>query len=123
MSQKGSIMKFAYIVLVLIAVSTIYYVYKAVKTKEYSHLITLLLTIPFFIFFVLSLFLGGNAFHNAEAEYELYEAGHYYLCSHGGYTEVTYGVYLCMMIMEIVGIITFALSFILSIRSHFRGED
>ena len=116
-------MKFAYVVLVLIAVNTIYSVYKAVKTKEYSQLITSLLTIPFFLFVIVSLFLGGSAFHDAEAEYERYEAGHYYLCTHGRYTEVTYGSYLCVMIMEIVGIITFALNCILSFRSKFRGED
>ena len=116
-------MNFAYVILAAVAVSTVNAAWKAITTKNYATLIPLLLSIPFFAFFVVSLFLGGSAFHDAETDYELYEAGHYYLCSHGTYTEVTYGVYLFMMILEIVSfaLCGFALGRI--IVSVFSGYD
>ena len=116
-------MNFAYVILAAVAVNTVYAVWKAITTKNYAALIPLLLSIPFFAFFVVSLFLGGNAFHDAETDYELYEAGHYYLCSHGGYTEVSYGSYLFVKVLEIVGIVSFVIGFIVSLRNKFRGED
>ena len=116
-------MNFAYVILAAVAVNTVYAVWKAITTKNYATLIPLLLSIPFFAFFVVSLFLGGSAFHDAETDYELYEAGHYYLCSHGRYTEVTYGSYLCVKVLEIVGIISFVIGFIVSLRNKLRGED
>ena len=116
-------MNFAYVILAAVAVHTVYAVWKAITTKNYATLIPLLLSIPFFVFFVVSLFLGGSAFHNAETDYELYEAGHYYLCSHGEYTEVTYGSYLCMKVLEIVGVISFVIGFIVLLRNKLRGED
>ncbi|MBP3572392.1 MAG: hypothetical protein J6M42_10580 [Clostridia bacterium] len=116
-------MSFAYVILAAVAVHTVYAVWKAITTKKYATLIPLLLSIPIFVFFVVSVFLGGSAFHNAETDYELYEAGHYYLCSHGRYTEVTYGSYLCVKVLEIVGDISFEIGCIVSWRNALRGKD
>ena len=84
---------------------------------------SLLAVIPFLVFFFACSSLGGSALHHAEMDYELYEAGRYYLCSHGDYTEVAYGVYLFMMILEIVSfaLVGFALGRI--IVSAFSGYD
>lgn len=112
-------MKFEYGVAAALVIGMGYFLWKAWKTKDYY----LLLCIPFLLFFASSAFLGGSAFHDAETDYELYEAGHYYLCSHGNYTEVTHGIYLYMKIMEPVGICFFVLTFISQLIRVFRGED
>ena len=52
-----------------------------------------------------------------------YEVGHYYLVSHGTYTEVSYGSYLCVKILEVVGIISWAACFVISLIKHFRADD
>ena len=84
---------------------------------------SLLAAIPFLLFFVANVCLGGSALHEAETAYELYEAGHYYLCSHGTYTEVTYGVYLFMMILEIVSFALFGFALGRIMVSAFDGTD
>ena len=59
---------------------------------------------------------GGSAFlGDASVDYELYEAGHYYLCSHGNYTEVSYEIYTYMQIIEIVGMVFWAVGFVLAL--------
>ena len=69
----------------------------------------------FSIFMVSMTIFGGSAFlGNASLDYELYEEGHYYLCNHGNYTEVSYEVYTYMQIIEIVGNVFFAIAFITS---------
>ena len=84
---------------------------------------SLLAAIPFLLFFVASVCLGGSALHEAETAYELYEAGHYYLCSHGTYTEVAYGVYLFMMILEIVSFALFGFALGRIMVSAFDGTE
>ena len=84
---------------------------------------SLLAVIPFLVFFLSNVSLGGSALHDAETAYELYEAGHYYLCSHGTYTEVAYGVYLFMMILEIVSFALCGFAFGRIIVSAFSGYD
>ena len=77
-----------------------------VKNKQYLGLIYALMSLPFLIFMSSSMMLGGSAFNGAATEYELYQAGHYYLVNHGAYTEVTKSQYLYMKIIEIIGIST-----------------
>ena len=84
---------------------------------------SLLAVIPFLVFFLSNVCLGGSALHEAETAYELYEAGHYYLCSHGTYTEVAYGVYLFMMILEIVSFALFGFALGRIMVSAFSGYD
>ena len=109
-----------FVFLATLAVGILYTLWRPVKRVMLN---SLLAAIPFLLFFVANVCLGGSALHEAEMAYELYEAGHYYLCSHGTYTEVTYGVYLFMMILEIVSfaLVGFALGRI--IVSAFSGYD
>ena len=102
------------------AVGFLYTLWKPVKRVALN---SLLAAIPFLVFFLANVCLGGSALHEAETAYELYEAGHYYLCSHGTYTEVNYGIYLFMMILEIVSfaLCGFALGRI--IVNAFSGYD
>lgn len=66
----------------------------------------------FTVFMDSALILGGSASGNAREYYELYQEGHYYLSNHGNYTEVSYEIFRYMEIMEVVGIIAFAIGFI-----------
>ena len=112
-------MIFSYIICAIILIKTFHGIRKAVSTIQYAELLPLLLFIPFHVFFISTLILGGSAFNNAPADYDLYQEGCYYLCSHGRYTEVTYGVYLYAKIIEIVGTIFFAVGFVVGfIRSN-----
>ena len=88
-----------FVFLATLAVGFLYTLWRPVKRVMLN---SLLAAVPFLAFFIANVCLGGGALHEAETAYELYEAGHYYLCSHGTYTEVTYGIYLFMMILEIV---------------------
>ena len=102
------------------AVGFLYTLWKPVKRVTLN---ALLAVIPFLVFFLSNVCLGGSALHEAETAYELYEAGHYYLCSHGTYTEVTYGIYLFMMILEIVSFALVGFAFGRIIVSAFVGTD
>lgn len=66
----------------------------------------------FMVFMDSVLIFGGSASYNAQEYYELYQEGHYYLSSHGNYTEVSYEVFRYMEIIEVVGIIAFVIAFI-----------
>ncbi len=109
-----------FVFLAALAAGFLYTLWRPVKRVMLN---SLLAAVPFLLFFVANVCLGGSALHEAEMAYELYEAGHYYLCSHGTYTEVTYGIYLFMMILEIVSfaLCGFALGRI--IVSAFDGTD
>ena len=102
------------------AVGFLYTLWRPVKRVMLN---SLLAAIPFLLFFVANVCLGGSALHEAETAYELYEAGHYYLCSHGTYTEVAYGVYLFMMILEIVSFALFGFALGRIFVSAFSGYD
>ena len=109
-----------FVFLATLAVGILYTLWRPVKRVMLN---SLLAAIPFLLFFVANVCLGGSALHEAEMAYELYEAGHYYLCSHGTYTEVTYGVYLFMMILEIVSFALVGFAFGRIIVSAFDGTD
>ena len=109
-----------FVVLSTLAVGFLYTLWRPVKHVTLNYLLA---AIPFLLFSVASVCLGGSALHHAEIDYELYEAGHYYLCSHGTYTEVTYGIYLFMMILEIVSFALVGFAFGRIIVSAFCGYD
>ena len=109
-----------FVFLATLAAGFLYTLWRPVKRVMLN---SLLAAIPFLLFFVANVCLGGSALHEAETAYELYEAGHYYLCSHGTYTEVTYGVYLFMMILEIVSFALFGFALGRIMVSAFDGTD
>ena len=75
-----------------------------------------ILIIPFVFSCFVGVLLGGNAlFYDAECDYELYQVGHYYLASHGEWTEVTYGQYRFVLISEIIGFSSFAVAFVFAL--------
>ena len=116
-------MVIAYLLFAWFSVSHIISAIKSIKSKNYFDTLIAVLSLPFLIFFISSIILGGSAFNDAAADYELYQAGHYYLVSHGDFTEVTYGQYQYMKIIEIVGIGTFLITFILAAIKNFRNQD
>ena len=109
-----------FVFLATLAAGFLYTLWRPVKRVMLN---SLLAAIPFLLFFVANVCLGGSALHEAETAYELYEAGHYYLCSHGTYTEVTYGIYLFMMILEIVSFALFGFALGRIFVSAFSGYD
>ena len=109
-----------FVFLATLAAGILYTLWRPVKRVMLN---SLLAAIPFLLFFIANVCLGGSALHHAEMDYELYEAGRYYLCSHGDYTEVAYGVYLFMMILEIVSFALFGFAIGRIIVSTFRGND
>lgn len=121
-NKGGMIVVFAYLVMALIFFSTIQAIIKNIKTKNYLGMLSGLLTIPFQFFFFISLLFGGGALHDAATEYELYQVGHYYLRSHGHWTEVPYWKYVFVLVSEIVGILTFLIAFCLGYVSYFLGK-
>lgn len=83
-----------------------------------------MLFLPFEFFFFISLLLGGSAlFNDAAIDYELYQSGHYYLVSHGQWTEVSYGEYIFVFVSEIVGISTFVIAFVWNLFRAFSAEE
>ena len=109
-----------FVFLATLAAGFLYTLWRPVKRVMLN---SLLAAVPFLLFFVANVCLGGSALHEAETAYELYEAGHYYLCSHGTYTEVTYGIYLFMMILEIVSFALFGFALGRIFVSAFSGYD
>ena len=109
-----------FVFLATLAAGILYTLWRPVRHVTLN---SLLAAVPFLLFFIANVCLGGSALHEAETAYELYEAGHYYLCSHGTYTEVTYGVYLFMMILEIVSFALFGFALGRIMVSAFDGTD
>jgi hypothetical protein len=99
----------------LIGLSFLTGIIRAARKKEWLAVSIALLFLPFFVFAVCSIFLGGSSFHDAARDYGLYQTGHYYLMSHGDYTEVIYAQYQFMRIMEVVGIGGFVIGFVLNL--------
>ena len=108
-------MQLIYIVFVFATISTVRGIVNAVKKKSIKDFFLSILPFPFFFSFFLGVISGGSALNDAQKDYELYQAGHYYLESHDNWTEVSYGKYMAVFISEIIGLSSFALSFILGI--------
>ncbi len=116
-------MYFGYFIIALIFFFTIKGVIQSIKSKKLFDLLVGLLFIPFQFFFFITLLFGGSAFNDAATEYDLYQAGHYYLVSHGQWTEVSHGKYIIALISEIVGISTFIIAFALSLIRALSGAN
>ena len=95
---------------------------KAIKQKDYLNLIIHILLFIFIVFLTSSFKLRGTIAEDAASNYELYEEGCYYLVSHNNYTKVTFKQYQYMKIIEIVGKISFFLSFGLSIFNNYKKK-
>ena len=108
-----------YVILALIVFTMVKRIVQAVKNKNHRDVWIALLLLPFCFFILVSVTFGGGALHDAANEYELYQEGHYYLVNHGRWTEVSHGTYIFVMISEIVGIVSFAVGFILGLLRFF----
>lgn len=108
-------MFFGYLVFIIACFTTAKAILKAIKEKSTQDLLESILPFPFFFCFFVGLLSGGSAFHDAANDYELYQAGHYYLVSHGIWTEVSHEKYLFVLISEIIGFSSLALSFVLAL--------
>ena len=108
-------MIFGYLLFTFIFVSSIFGIIKLTKQKDTLGLVAGIFVILFaYGLFIVFLF-GGSALHNAADDYELYQAEHYYLVSHGIWNEVSHGVYLFVLISEIIGFSSFIPAFALNI--------
>lgn len=94
-------------------VAEVVVIIKCLVEKKYFDALHGALFIPFTVFFISSVILGGSAFNNASADFESYREGAYYLFNHGDYTEVTLGQYRYMKCIEIAGWSGFVLEIIL----------
>ena len=104
-----------YLVFILAVISTVRGIALSVMKKSKRDLLFAILPFPFFFCFFLGVISGGSAFNDAQNDYELYQAGHYYLESHGTWTEVSRDRYIFVFISEIIGFLTLAICFILGI--------
>ena len=108
-------MVLVYLIFIIVCFSTVKGIVKAIKEKRTQGLLESILPFPFFFCFFVGILSGGSAFHDAASDYELYQIGHYYLVSHGTWTEVSYEKYLFVLISEIIGFSSLALSFVLAL--------
>ena len=95
---------------------------QSIKQKNYLNLIINVFMLFFIIFLTSSLKLGGTIAEDAASKYEFYEEGCYYLVSHNNYTKVTYEQYQYMKIIEIIGKVSFFISFGLSIFNNYKEK-
>ena len=103
-----------YFIVVAMIVMIIYGIIRSIFQKKIFDVIQCFCMLVFMAFMTSTIIFGGSAFlGNAPAEYELYEAGSYYLCDRGNYTKVSYEIYTYMQVIEIVGIIFFAIGFVM----------
>lgn len=86
------------------------------KKVKYPLLLKIITALGMFIFFFFAYYSnkhGGSAIQVTDAaQIEGYISGHYYLVSHGIYTEVSYTIYQRMKILEPIMFISFFLMFI-----------
>ena len=112
-----------YLSFILFCLLIIRGIIRNIKEKDIGGLVMSLLVFPFVFSFFIGVLSGGSALHNAANDYELYQTGHYYLVSHGVWTEVSYERYLFVLISEIVGILTFVPAFVLGIFRAINPKD
>ena len=111
-----------YLVFIIACFSTAKAIVKAINEKNTKGLLESILPFPFFFCFFVGILSGGSAFHDAASDYEFYQTGHYYLVSHGVWTEVSHERYLFVLISEIIGFSSLALSFVLAIIRDRKQE-
>ena len=104
-----------YFIFIIACISTIRGIVQAIRKKSIKDFILAVLPFPFFFSFFVSVISGGTALHDAKTEYELYQTGHYYLVSHGDWTEVSYPRYMFVLISEIIGFSCMAIVVVVSV--------
>lgn len=109
-----------YAIIALIFLFTVKSIFRSIRERNTSTLVCCLLLLPIQFFFFVSLLLGGSALQTAG--YEGHLEGHYYLVSHGQWTEVSHGQYLLVLGFEIAGIFTTVLAVVLSTLRALRGK-
>ncbi|MBO5323459.1 MAG: hypothetical protein J6A88_05090 [Oscillospiraceae bacterium] len=108
-------MLIVYLIFIPVSISFIRDIIQSVKGKNIKNLFPSVLLIPFCFCFLIGIISGGSALNNAQTDYELYQAGHYYLESHGNWTEVSYDRYMFVFISEIIGFASLAVAFVVGI--------
>ncbi len=83
-----------------------------IQDKMYGVIGTFFWGIPYNVFIYSVSKYGGSIAPEAVTNYELYQEGHYYLMSHGIYTDVPYEIYHYMDVCEKVGNFSFWICFI-----------
>lgn len=80
----------------------------------FRNVFTFSVAMGFFLFFALNVTFGGSAASIAEASVNnpLYEAGNYYLVSHGTYTAVSYDKWIFMKTLEQIVLPAFFVMFV-----------
>ena len=111
-----------YLVFILAVISTVRGIALSVMKKSKRDLLFAILPFPFFFCFFLGVISGGSAFNDAQNDYELYQAGHYYLESHGTWTEVSRDRYIFVFISEIIGFSSLAITIILGIIQNIKSK-
>ena len=111
-----------YAIIALIFLFTVKSIFRSIRERNTSALVCCLLLLPIQFFFFVSLLLGGSALQTAGYGYEGHLEGHYYLVSHGQWTEVSHGQYLLVLGVEIAGIFTTVLAVVLSALRALRGK-
>ncbi len=111
--MKGDTMIFAYILAIALFIGSVKGIFDGIKKKDYLAVAGFVFILPFWFFMLSSFVLGGSVSHNAAENYEFYEQGKYYLQNHSHYLEVTKQQYDYMKIVEMIGIPSFCVAFIL----------
>ena len=88
---------------VVFCIVSIYDMITDFRKKQWIKGLCNLLILPWVAFFAISAALGGSAFNDAEHVFSGYQVGHYYLQSHGTFTEVSADVFHRIRVLEIVG--------------------
>ena len=94
-----------------------------IKGRRWMDWLSRLLLIPFIIWFFVSNHLGGSAFHKAAHDYPNYIPGHYYLMSHGIYTEVSAQVFFRMRAFQAMSLILFGISMIYTVLRRYNKNN
>ena len=102
-----------YILDAFLVIALLFNIIKNIKNKKIIDALLTVLMLPFLVFLISSIHLGGSPATNAKTAYELYQEGHYYLCSHNNYTEVTLSQYNYMVFIQKFGYISLILMVIL----------
>ncbi len=115
-------MVIVYVLGLVFAGSGIVSIVRYIQNKDYLNLIATVFLLVFSIFLFSTGILGGSAYNDAPLDYELYQDGHYYLVSHNHYTEVMYCTFVYMRVMEPVGIVSFAIFFMIVIYNKIKEK-
>ena len=95
-------MTVVYLLGMVFCIVSIYSMINDFRKKQWIKGLCNLLILPWVAFIAISTALGGSVFNDAEHVFSGYQVGHYYLQSHGTFTEVSADVFHRMRVLEIV---------------------